>query len=621
MALGRSLLTLVWLCGFGLGTASVGNGVLRKLRLELQSDAEYLLVAIAIGITVTETLICFVLCTMHIRWGCFAIAILLCFVSLRESKAVSARVSAVLRRMIPGTPLNKYLTLLIAVVVSLEFLASQAPLTGSDALNYHFSVPKQILQEGFHPLFSNSHSFLCGQHHLLILFGLALAGEQLALGFIFLGGVLAAGSLACLASRWVPDTAVLTFSLIFLLTPIVFWQITLSGSPDIYMAFFVSAAIIVLNQRREVRPHQEALLAGLLAGAVAGAKYTGCFLAAAIALAFILEFKTILGSLIFFFSTLLSGIWPYLRNLVWTGNPVFPFLSARLSPHLITTYALSDMASDTGASAHHHLAQLLPFVLLAAAQKNSLGLYDFFGPTVLIFAPPILFSFRNERLWRTSTSIWFLSSIAIFFSSGLPRFLLPIFPTALSCASAGWQLSSYQKGVYSRRIIAALLTLIVLFGAIGLVLYTYTPILVAIGFQDKTKYLEDRGPDFQIARATNEVLATQVTQLRREKALVFIRHSYYLNIPFLNGDPARSFEVDVERMKTPEDWRTFFMLHAISFVVRSPDYPNSIRRPLEEMESTGELAPFAEIRVQNFRGMRLSESRENIAVVILRVRH
>jgi hypothetical protein len=37
-----------------------------------------------------------------------------------------------------------------------------------------------ILAYGFHPDFSISHSFFCGQHHLLILFGLALGSEQLA---------------------------------------------------------------------------------------------------------------------------------------------------------------------------------------------------------------------------------------------------------------------------------------------------------------------------------------------------------------------------------------------------------------------------------------------------------
>src|SRR5205814_9500622 len=52
--------------------------------------------------------------------------------------------------------------------------------------------------------------------YLLILLGLALGSEQLALGFIFLGGILTAASLACLASRWAPYEIVTGFVLIFL---------------------------------------------------------------------------------------------------------------------------------------------------------------------------------------------------------------------------------------------------------------------------------------------------------------------------------------------------------------------------------------------------------------------
>jgi hypothetical protein len=36
------------------------------------------------------------------------------------------------------------------------------PLTGSDALNHHFTAQLLILESGFHPNFFLSHSFFCG---------------------------------------------------------------------------------------------------------------------------------------------------------------------------------------------------------------------------------------------------------------------------------------------------------------------------------------------------------------------------------------------------------------------------------------------------------------------------
>jgi hypothetical protein len=77
------------------------------------------------------------------------------------------------------------------------------------------------------------------------------------------------------------------------------------------------------------------------------------------------------------------------------GNLVFPFLSARLSPQLVTAYGMQSLASETGASSTRELSQLFPFVFLAATRKNSPGFWDFFGPTVLALAPLALLAFRN----------------------------------------------------------------------------------------------------------------------------------------------------------------------------------------------------------------------------------
>src|SRR5262249_50031659 len=105
-----------------------------------------------------------------------------------------------------------------------------------------------------------------------------------------------------------------------------------------------------------------------------------------------------------------------------------------------------------------------------------------------------------------------------------------------------------------------------------------------------------------------------------QRALVFIRHVYYLEVPYVNGDPGLSFEVDPAKLQSPGDWKVFFYKKKIGYVVRSPNYPNVIAGPLEEMERAGDLIPIARTEVQNFRGNRVNEVRETTGVVILRVR-
>jgi hypothetical protein len=506
---------------------------------------------------------------------------------------------------------------LIAIVACVEFLVAMAPVTGSDALHYHFTVQRHILEQGFHPIFSNSHSFLCGQHHLLILFGLSLGSEHLAMGFLFLGGILTVASFACLASQWASDRIVGAFSLLFLLTPVVFWQISASGSPDIFMAFLACTAAVALTQEESGRRKQQVILAGFLVGGVAGAKYTGCVIAAAFAATVALELRSISQLLLFILASLPSGMWPYLRNAVWTGNPVFPFLSARLSPHLATNYAVANLASDTGAASTHHVSQLIPFVFLAAAQKNSAGLWDFFGPIVLALAPLMLLAFRNTRSWRMLASVWFLSSLGIFFTSGLPRFLLPVFPIALSCGAAGLEAALRQKWAIAGRTAIVLLIATGLVGAVGLAMYAQRPVLAAIGVLNKTKYLEQSAQDYEVVEAMNRLLGSQGNQ---EKALVFVRHLYYLNVPYVNGDPGTSFEVDPEHLRRREEWNAFFVKKDIGYVVRSPNYPAAVAEPLAQMERNGDLVPIAGAEVENFQGKRIDEKHMTSQVVVLRVR-
>jgi hypothetical protein len=150
---------------------------------------------------------------------------------------------------------------------------------------------------------------------------------------------------------------------------------------------------------------------------IASGKYPGCIIAAAFAPAVARELRSKAAFALFSLGPLVAGIWPYLRNFVWTHNPVFPFLSPALSPALLTAYAVKALASNAGASSIHGPAQLFPFLFFAAMQKHSPGFWDFFGPAVLALAPLLLFVIRNARAWRVALLVWFCSSLGIFFPS------------------------------------------------------------------------------------------------------------------------------------------------------------------------------------------------------------
>jgi hypothetical protein len=617
MALVFASLTLAALFVFCLGFASFGNLILRKLGFQLPSETEHLLLSIAVGLLSTEILLFLSQFAHHIRAVFFGVTGLLAVLLIAEWKAVFRLLTATYLRAHGQTRIAKLLLCAIACVAVVEFLMCQAPLTGSDALNYHFAFQKLILKNGFHPVFSSSPTFLCGQQHLLILFGLGLQGERLALGFIFLGGLLTTACLAQLISRWASGRTAALFSLLFLLTPIVFWQISTSGAPDIFMSFLAGVAVITLSQAQSPPTWKQAVVAGFVVGGIAGAKYTGVVIAAAFFAAAAIEFESLAFLSCFAAVSLFSGIWPYLRNWIWTRDPVFPFLATKLCPNLVTNFGMADLAAQTGASSTHSISAWVPFVFLASAQTTP-GLWDFFGPTVLALAPLMLLAFRNVRAWRIPLVVWLLSSTGIYYGSGLPRFLLPIFPIALSCVSAGYESASRRSWKIARTFGTGLIVILIFAGAAGLAKYSARPLLAATGTMSKTKYLEESSPDYQIAERVNQSLSGKTDS--QSQVLVFVRHTYYLEVPYRNGDPRMSFEVDPDRLQTSEAWKRFFEEEKIGFVVRSPDYPESIEKPLLQLERDGDLVPTDQLQVQNFEGNRIEAIRTAIPVIVLRVK-
>lgn len=615
MALIDSLLTLLALAAFCGGFACLGAGLLRRLGVALDDDAEFLLISVAVGVVVTEAALALAEWTQHFHAAAFVVLCALCLPVVTEGREVLRRARALARRLRPQSTFDRWIWRGLLLVLLVEFLMAMAPLSGSDAMHYHFTAQRLILERGFHPFFDNSHGFLCGQHHLLILLGLALGSEKLALGLIFLGGVLTAGALAALAARWASPRLVLVFTLFFLLMPVVFWQITVSGSPDSYMAFCVAALALLLSRPGAGDP-RFAFIAGLLAGGVAGAKYTGCLIAAAGLLALIVEYRSALSAGAYVLGSLAAGLWPYLRNLIWTRNPVFPFLAAKLSPHLVTLHALANLASDTGASEPRHWSQLPAFFVFAAMRAKNPGFWDFFGPAVLVFAPLIVLAVRRTRPWRVVLLLWLVSALAIYLTSGLSRFLLPVFPLGLACAAAGVEWASQREWKLARYLSAAVLALFLAMGAGGLVAYGWQAAAAGAGILRSDAFLRAKTQDYQVVQAVNDLLGTVDD---RGTALVFMRHLYYLRVPYLNGDPDSSFAVDPDALRTPEQWMEFFRAHGVVYVVRNPDFPPSIAAPLKALEARGELAPFRQKEVRNFNGMKQEQVEKSVSVVVLRV--
>jgi 4-amino-4-deoxy-L-arabinose transferase-like glycosyltransferase len=508
------------------------------------------------------------------------------------------------------------LGLCIFFFLGLEALLSTAPLTGSDAMHYHFTAPLLEIGRPEQPIFWLAHSFFVGLGHELIALGLVLGGDRLALLLIFFGGCLTAVALFQMARKWMPPEWSLAAALTFLMTPMVFWQISTAGSPDIWMGFYAVMAALAVGQAEGASTRRWLILASVYAGAGASIKYTGWILPAVIVLCVLWMTKSLLWAALCSAAALATGVFPLLRNFLWTGDPFFPFLSRWMGKVPVNEFGLEAIQADV----HSHAFSTQPlhilyFLAAMTVRGADYGLGHYFGPVLLAFLPLAFFCNWRSRLVRVAAALCVSMLFANALTTQMARFLLPAYPLALALVIFGAAVASREGGAFVRFGCAATLALFGLFCVTSDTLYAKDFLSVAVGLESKAAFLNRMAPDYQAAAFVNSALAQ-----RTGKALIFFRHSYYLRVPYENGDPGESWGMNPAVLTNPQALLAFLKEQNIAWVVKSPEYPDPLAKVFEECEKEGLLVPEARTETETLSGSsRVYNIRLKLPVVLMRV--
>ena len=503
----------------------------------------------------------------------------------------------------------------IAGCVVLDSLLTMAPLTGSDATVYHFTVPMLRLSRGPGPIFWLVKGFWVGQGHALIEMGLALGSDRISMGLILAGGFLTAVALFVLtrhltSARWA-GLATLTF----LLTPMVYWQMGTSGSPDIWMAFYTTLAVMAVHRGVQSGVNRWLAVGGVLAGAAAGVKFTGWAIPVGIVVYCLFATRSLNRTVACGLWSLPAGILPLVRNIWWTGDPIFPFLTRWLRPEHLNVYTLAAIQADTHpARVNHSFSGLLTFPFLLSLKGDGFGVGQYFGPIVLALAPLLLLAFRRGRLAYAAAFVGGVVFLSIDLTSQMARFLLPVFPLALALVLAGVA-EVFRRGWRMAQVAsvgAILLTLLFGFGSETLYARDFLP--VVFGREKREMFLDRMAADYTVTSFLNRTL-----EGRRGEVMVFFQHVYYLHVPFLIGDPDVSWLMDPNRLNSPETLLQFFHRQNVRWVVKAPNYPVPFAKTFQSLEDEGKLRPTFSADVSTDVGFRIYGARVPLRVVILEV--
>jgi Dolichyl-phosphate-mannose-protein mannosyltransferase len=621
MTVPSALESLFILFAFACLAVAFGSRILRWFGVELSGGLERALFGAGLFLAFFQIL-AFLLSSFGFLNAPVAIAIVVAaaLAAGNEWKQVGALGAKFLARLpsVARDPLTAILMISAVGFLAADALMSMAPVASSDAMMYHFAVPMLEAGKRWEPLFWLPFSFYTGQAHSLIQLGLTFHSEHLANGSIFLAGALAMASLFVLARRLASERWAWAAALAFLLSPMVYWQMCTSGCPDIWIAFFVTMVVLAAARGIETRQNSWWYLAGIFAGAAAGVKYTSWVVPTMLILCCLVSTRSIrVGSLCGVFS-FFAGALPLIRNVWWTRDPFFPFLTRYLNPTNLNPFTLSLIKGNlTPGDTSHSLFGLIKYPFLIALSQTAYGGFGhWFGPLVVLLAPLLLFvRLRNPLVW-VGGAMWVAILLANEFTAQQPRYLLPVFPIALALVFAvaaramEWKLRMISAAV------AGSIALFLLFGAASEAVYSRDFLPAVIGRETRENFLIRMAGNYESAEFVNNSLAG-----KDGKAMVFFRLVYYVRVPFEIGTPEESWLVNADKITDADSLSQFLNARGIRWVVKSPDYPYpaTLTAAFQKLEDEGKLRPACSGEASTFSGLRMYGERVQVKMVILEV--
>lgn len=318
--------------------------------------------------------------------------------------------------------------------VILTGVAALAPEVAWDSMVYHLRAPElYMLAHRIYPIPEIFPTYFPFNGQMLLMLGKNLAGDpgaKLLHAALWLACGVGAARLA--ASLWGRASA--PWGLALSLTLPLGMVIGSRAYVEFFLVLPIICSALVFFPRRRLGPASLVLI-GWLAGAAAGTKHQGAL--AGLAIAFTALFHA--GSpwrgalLLLAGGTISSGAW-FLRDIIWTGNPVYPVFFGGLRWTSIDTDGWKTDAS----ALDFNLRKLAtaPWFLMKSP------------PTDGGISPMLLSAAAVPLLWRSARGgIWILalSMLALWWaSSPLTRYLAPAL--FLACAASAGTLAGRDMG-------------------------------------------------------------------------------------------------------------------------------------------------------------------------------
>ena len=523
------------------------------------------------------------------------------------------------------------------VIALITFIATFAPpiptVTEWDSLSYHLAVPKMFIQE--HRI-----NYIPFMHHsnfpftieMLYTLGLILwdpmsAGQAKLFHWMYFMGcvgvaALVAADLGNECQRIIGQRRVSVSLPLFprraaavagaaavCATPVAVAQ-SYTAYVDVALAFYVLLSVHALLRWQQTGERNRLLLLGVCVGLAMGVKYSGVLIAimagAVVTWALWRKWDPVRGQWRSFavaavLAFLIAAPW-YVKNIVNTGNPVFPFFhrvfdSTKWNEQLASQYHVSQSAFGVPLDKKHWLDLLsLPWHVTVQG-TNRPNRYKFdnvhtpnsgAGFAFLLLVPTLLAVRpipRGVRIVFVISGLWF---VAWSMQMQHMRYLVPCL--GIASAGAGYAYAHWRwRGSYTG-LAAWLALMLALVHSLLLCLnqtssQQFPRVFVATGSLDEEKFLRERSTIYAVSREIKKNLGDKVKLLMYGEPLGFD-----LDCKYMWGDAGHQTLITYGDNKTLEELLkdydglgiTHLLINNHHFKWRDPDARDTPRRLIME---------------------------------------
>jgi hypothetical protein len=303
---------------------------------------------------------------------------------------------------------------------------------------YHLVIPKTYIENGGFDRIDYL-LFFDMPHNINLLYGFSLMGRSAESSHLisFAFGILTATALISFCRKFYSEISGWFAALIFITTPVVMLE-TNAALVDVAMAFFFCVCVYAVFLWWENARIGFLVLAAIIMGIIVGCKYQGiyCFGALLIVLLAVpprdcahFSSKHIISTIVFIVVTTLLIIPWLIKNLVFTGNPVYPNLYGLFGgkdwlPQISDQLNFWLQSIGMGRSAKDFL--LLPWRLTVRATHYYSRFSGIITPFYFFTLPLIFFVSQKTRITFRLLLICLIYIVLWFLGSQQMRFLIPM---------------------------------------------------------------------------------------------------------------------------------------------------------------------------------------------------